>query len=201
MSMQKPSRTRIHLVSFAIVALFLALLLTACGSDASNGEGGTPPDYSKLSKDSPPALAALYQQGNKLLDGGQEAFDSQIGELKGHPVVVNAWASWCGPCRAEFPHLQDAAAAMGTKVAFLGINPNDDADAARTFLRENPVPYPTFSDPDEKIYTDINGSPGLPATAFFDADGNLVYTKHGQYTSQEDLEADVKTYAIDGGEG
>ena len=71
--------------------------------------------------------------------------------LRGYPVVVNVWASWCGPCRFEFPHFQRAAAAYGKRVAFLGIDSQDSDDAAATFLREEPVPYPSYTDPDEEI--------------------------------------------------
>ncbi|MGA7434727.1 MAG: redoxin domain-containing protein [Solirubrobacterales bacterium] len=201
MSIEKPSHTRIHISAFAILAVFLALFLTACGEDASNGEGGTPPDYSRLTEDSPPALTALYEQGNELLDGGLDAFESRMGELEGHPAVVNVWASWCGPCRAEFPHLQDVAAEMGSEVAFLGVDSDDSADAAATFLKDNPVPYPSFSDPDKQISKFLDVTHGFPGTVFFNADGERTYARFGPYTSQEELVADVNTYAIGGGEG
>lgn len=201
MTTRQPSHTRIHLLTSTIFAVFLALALTACGNSTSDSEGGTPPDYSRLTKDSQPALAALYKQGNELLDGGPDAFDARMEELKGHPVVVNAWASWCGPCRAEFPHLQDVSAAMGDQVAFLGVNSSDDAELAQNFLDDNPLPYPSYSDPDRTISDKLGATHGFPATAFYDAEGNLTFTRSGGYTSKEELEADVKTYAIDGGEG
>lgn len=201
MTMPKASHTRIHLITIAVAALFLALGLTACGKDASDGEGSTPPDYSKLTNDSPPALAALYKQGNTLIDGGKDVFETQMDELKGFPAVVNVWASWCGPCRAEFPHLQDASAAMGQKVAFLGVNSEDSNELAQNFLDDNPLPYPSFTDPDRAISDSLEATHGFPATAFFDAEGNYVYTKSGPYTSTEELETDVRTYAINGGEG
>ena len=195
--MTKSPHTRIHLLSLAFLVGALTLVAAGCGTE----DNGPPPDYAKLTSDSKPPLKELYEQGNELIDGGQDAFDAQLEKVHGYPTVVNIWASWCGPCRAEFPHLQDAAAAMGEKVAFLGVNTFDSSDAARTFLDDNPLPYPSFSDGDRAINDDLVDGRLLPATAFFDAEGNKTYTKLGPYTSTEDLEADVKKYAINGIEG
>lgn len=179
----------------------MAVLIATRDGDKSNGEGGTPPDYAKVLAGSPPALAAIHKQSNELLGGGKDAFDARMDELKGFPAVVNVWASWCGPCRAEFPHLQDAGANLGKKVAFLGVDSDDDADAAKTFLEANPVPYPSYSDPDKKISAALGATHGFPATAFFDAEGKQTFIKHGPYTSQQELEDDIRAYAIEGGSG
>jgi thiol-disulfide isomerase/thioredoxin len=116
-------------------------------------------------------------------------------DLRGKPYVVNFWASWCGPCREEFPYFQEAAAKLGGRVAFLGVDSQDASDAAKQFLSEFPVPYPSYQDPDEKIVESFDARFGLPATAFYDSQGELVYTKQGPYVSQADLEADIKRYA------
>lgn len=201
MSKTTQSRSRRFLLITLLVFLALmAILIATRDGDKSNGEGGPPPDYAKLLAGSPAPLAAIHKQSNELLDGGKEAFNARMDELKGYPVVVNVWASWCGPCRAEFPHLQDAAAEMGNKVAFLGVNTKDENDLAQGFLDDNPVPYPSFTDPGAEIADNLAATHGLPATAFFDSDGELIFTKSGSYSSVEDLVADVKTYAIDGGD-
>lgn len=195
------SHTRFRTLAVTVFAAACAIALVACGSGDS-GEGGAPaPDYAKKLAGAPAPLAALHKQGDEVLDGGQDAFDARLEGLKGFPKVVNVWGSWCGPCRAEFPHFQQASANLGKSVAFLGVDANDDTAAAEGFLTDHSVPYPSYADPDREIANSIGASAGIPATAFFDDEGERTYTKIGQYTSQEELEADVKTYAIKGESG
>jgi cytochrome c biogenesis protein CcmG, thiol:disulfide interchange protein DsbE len=184
-----------------ITALALALLApiaTGCGSSAGEGGGGEPPDYEQALAGAPAPLAALHAQGNELLPGGGEAYEKRIAALRGYPVVVNVWASWCGPCRYEFPSLQQLSARYGKRVAFLGVDSEDDAEAARTFLAEEPVPYPSYSDPGKEIFDSL-GARGFPDTAFYDREGRLVYLKQGQYADLAALEEDLRRYALEGG--
>jgi thiol-disulfide isomerase/thioredoxin len=191
------ARTRPFLALSAVV--LLALFYSGCGSSDGDSSGGNPPDYAKALAGAPPPLAALYKQGNELLSGGTDAYEKRIEELRGYPIVVNVWASWCGPCRFEFPVLQKLSARYGKRVAFLGINSQDSEDAASTFLREEPVPYPNFSDPDEEIKSSLGATRGFPDTAFYDRTGELVYLKQGPYVEDSELEADVRHYALEGG--
>lgn len=180
----------------ALFALLAAVLVAAgCGTSAGNGSGGSHPDYAKALAGSPPALAALHKQANDLLDGGQEAYEGRLAKLRGYPVVVNVWASWCNPCRQEFPALQKLSARYGKRVAFLGVNSEDSDDAAATFLSEEPVPYPSYTDPGKDILGSFGGYGGLPDTAFYDRKGKLVFLKQGQYRDGSELEADVHRYA------
>jgi len=184
-----------------LIALSTGVLLAGCGDDSGVYEGSPPPDYAKMLADSPPPLAALHEQENELLDGGTEAFNKQMDELKGFPVVVNFWASWCGPCREEFPHFQDAAAQLGREVAFFGVNSEDGNDTASQFLELSPVPYPSFTDPKRDISVDLGIPRGLPVTVFFDEEGNQTFVQRTVYESTEELIADVEAHAIDGEEG
>ena len=182
------------------VVLALALLAGGCGSSPSD-RASAPPDYERALAGAPPRLAALYAQANELLPGGLEAYERQLAELRGHPIVANVWASWCGPCRFEYPFFQRAAAEYGKRVAFLGIDKQDDDDAARTFLREEPVPYPSYEDPDAAISDSIGATLGMPDTAFYDSGGELVYLKQGPYDDFAELRADIERHALGGGEG
>lgn len=187
-------------LTFALLAaVTLALTAGGCGSTAPDGAyGGKPPDYAKALAGSPPALAALHAQAGRLLPGGTGAFEDRIAALRGYPIVVNVWASWCGPCRFEFPTLQKLSAEHGKQVAFLGVDSQDSDDAARTFLGEEPVPYPSYTDPDQKIADSLGAGLGLPDTAFYDRRGRLCYLRQGPYTDSGELEADLRRYALQG---
>jgi len=178
------------------LVLLAALVAVGCGAGTSGDYGGKHPDYAKALAGSPPPLAALHEQADQLLPGGLDAYEHRIGALKGYPVVVNVWASWCGPCRFEFPTLQQLSATYGKRVAFLGVDSQDSDDAARTFLGEEPVPYPSYTDPGKDIAGAIGATVGLPDTAFYDRRGKLVYLKQGPYTDHAELRADVRRYAL-----
>jgi thiol-disulfide isomerase/thioredoxin len=182
--------------------MLTVLLASGCGAATEGDYGGPHPDYARALAGSPPPLAALHRQANRLLGGGVDAYEARIAALRGYPIVVNVWASWCGPCRFEFPTLQKLSAAYGKRVAFLGVDSQDSDDAAKTFLGEEPVPYPSYTDPDEEIKRSIGTARGLPDTAFYDRDGELVYLKQGPYTDHAELRADIERYALgDAGEG
>ena len=181
-----------------LLAVAAVLVGAGCSSNDSAGEGEHP-DYERALAGAPAPLAALHAQANELLGGDVEAYQQRIGELDGYPVVANLWASWCGPCRFEFPHFQQAAATYGKRVAFLGIDSQDNDGYAEDFLREEPVPYPSYRDPDEEIANEL-GARGLPATAFYDRRGNLVFLQQKPYTEIGELRADIERYAL-GGDG
>ncbi len=181
------------------MAAIAALIGTGCGSSTSGDYGGRHPDYATALAGSPAPLAALHKQSDQLLPGGTEAFDKRIAALRGYPIVVNVWASWCGPCRFEFPTLQKLSATYGKRVAFIGVNSQDSDAGAETFLKEAPVPYPSYTDSDQRLAEHIGAGLGLPDTAYYDREGKLVYLKQGPYTSRAELRADVQHYAL--GEG
>ena len=153
--------------------LAVCLLLAACNSD----EGSKPapgPD--------------------PLVDGGRPAFEAFVEKQRGKPVVVNKWASWCGPCRAEFPYFRDQARTR-KDVVFVGVNSNDNDGDARDFLADNPVPYKSFRDPKLEVAAAFNGVQAFPTTAFYDSKGELAYTHPGGYQSEDDLAEDIDRYA------
>jgi thiol-disulfide isomerase/thioredoxin len=187
-------------LSITALALALIALVAGCGSSPSSQDyGGKHPDYKRALAGSPAPLAALHKEADKLLPGGNDAYEKRIAALAGYPVVANVWASWCGPCRFEFPTLQKLSARYGKQVAFLGINSDDSDSAAATFLREAPLSYPSYTDPHKEIADSVGASLGFPDTAFYDRDGKLVYLKQGPYSHSSELEADVQRYALESG--
>jgi cytochrome c biogenesis protein CcmG/thiol:disulfide interchange protein DsbE len=187
--------------AFTLTALLAALAVVGCGS-ANNGN----PD-SRLTADqakapisgAPPQLAAIRSQANQLLTGGKDAFDTRLQSLRGTPVVVNKWASWCGPCRFEFPWFQSLASKRGGQIAFLGVNSNDSDGSAKQFLSELPLPYPSYTDPDLSIAQELGGPPqAFPTTTFYDRSGRAVFNHPGVYQHESDLIADVNRYSASG---
>jgi cytochrome c biogenesis protein CcmG/thiol:disulfide interchange protein DsbE len=173
--------------------VLVAAGLAGCGSHAHNE---APPQ--RVVQDafggSPPVLKALHAQGNRLLGGGQSAFTARLRALRGYPVVVNLWASWCEPCQSEFPVYQKVAVADGRRVAFLGIDEADSNGNAASFLSRFPVTYPSYSDPHGSIKGSINAFSAYPQTFYFSRTGSMVYDKAGPYLSVADLKKDIAFY-------
>jgi thiol-disulfide isomerase/thioredoxin len=180
-------------------ALLLATAaLAACGSGDSAGNPDSELSLEQAStplEGASPPLAEVRSQANELLEGGTDAFTQRLAALEGSPIVINKWASWCGPCRFEFPSFQSQALKRGGEVAFLGVGANDSEDALATFLEELPLPYPTYLDPDQEIASEIEAPVNFPATAFYDSGGELVFTHQGVYEDEAALAADIERYA------
>jgi cytochrome oxidase Cu insertion factor (SCO1/SenC/PrrC family)/thiol-disulfide isomerase/thioredoxin len=146
---------------------------------------------------SPPALSALHAQGSRLLIGGRQLL-ARLRALRGYPVVLNVWASWCGPCKAEFGLLASAAARYGSRVAFLGADFNDSPADARSFLQQHPISYPSYNVQPGDL-SSLVALEGTPTTIYLNRKGRVVWVHTGQYDTQGALDGDVETYALSSG--
>ena len=178
-----------------LTALACAALLAGCGSSDPKSNAPSKAQIQQAFAGSPPKLTALHSQASQLLDGGKAAFQARLQQLRGYPVVVNSWGSWCAPCRGEFPVFQKVAVQLGKRVAFLGLDGQDNDGNARSFLKKFPVTYPSYKDPDVKIANSIRAGGFYPTTTFFDKRGKLVYSHPGPYSKIKDLITDVHRYA------
>lgn len=145
---------------------------------------------------SPAPLSNLHSQADALLGGGMNAFKARLAALRGRPVVVNEWASWCPPCRNEFPLLAQASAHYGKRVAFLGVNVSDNRGDAASFLRGHPLSYPSYTDSNGAIASSFGNAQALPITIYFSPSGKKTYTHIGYYSAQEALNSDIQRYAL-----
>jgi cytochrome c biogenesis protein CcmG/thiol:disulfide interchange protein DsbE len=156
-------------------ALALAAVLTVAGCSSAG-------DVSQASNSTPAlnatnvALLPTTTPGLPTFD--EEQFQQLLGQLRGTPVIVNIWASWCGPCRDEAPLLAQTARTYGQRVQFLGIDILDTKDAATAFVREFQIPYPSVFDPSGRI-RDALGFLGQPDTIFYGPDGSKMATVSG----------------------
>lgn len=160
------------LVLGALVVAVLAASLAACTPTASlrvsDAPSATPPPRDAFLVEADwPAVAAWIGREN----------------AEGRAVVVNFFASWCGPCRAEAPVFRAAAERYGD-VAFLGVDYRDPRPAGEEFIAEEGIDFPTVWDFQGRLAEPV-GARGMPATAFFDTEGRLVETHTGQLDADQ----------------
>ncbi len=145
---------------------------------------------------SPGSLAALHAQAGELISSGGTLSD-RLRAVRGYPVVLNAWAAWCPPCREEFPLLANASAQYGRKVAFIGADTNDSDSDARSFLAKHPISYPSYP----VASTDLSSLAvleGFPTTIFINPAGKVVFVHTGQYDTEAELDNNIQRYALGG---
>ncbi len=146
---------------------------------------------------SPQPLALLHAQANQLLGGGAAALHARMQALRGWPVVINKWASWCEPCREEFGVFQRAAANFGRRVAFIGIDSGEESHSQpQAFLSAHPVSYPSYYDPTTQLGVEVSDSTSTPTTTFYNRRGQRSYYRQGAYPSVAKLERDIEHYAL-----
>jgi len=107
--------------------------------------------------------------------GGQVS----LAELKGQVVMVNFWATWCGPCRQEMPHLEALYRRYGDLgFTLLGVNVEEDSSGADKFLEGTPVTFPILLDPRSEV-SELYDVIAMPSTVLVDREGNMRYIHHG----------------------
>jgi cytochrome c biogenesis protein CcmG, thiol:disulfide interchange protein DsbE len=138
-----------------------ALLLAACG----DAPGGGPVRVGSAA----PSYAA------EVLDGERTG----LANLRGRPVLLNVWATWCHPCRKEIPALEQlhqAYGGRGLQVVGVSIDQGDQEQGIREFMQEYGASYPVWLDPDGEVQT-VFSTVGVPSTFLIDPDGRVVW-KH-----------------------
>ncbi len=166
-----------------VIALCLAVgaMAIALGWDPAAGRGGSSPGGSAPdgSPGASPVASVVVVAGSPLLnkpapDFTLEDLEGQpvsLSDFRGRPVILNFWASWCGPCKVEFPLFQEAReqhSAEGLEI--VGVIHDDSADAAAAFVQEEGSEWPALLDPDDVAWTAYGGL-GLPTSFFIDREG------------------------------
>ncbi len=192
-----PQRIALALAAIAVSALLvIGLLQLGGGSSSAPRSKLTLAQMRSSLAGSPAPLAALHTQAGTLLSGGLPALRARLAALHGMPVVVNKWASWCEPCRAEFGVFQQVSLARGRSVAFIGIDSGDSSrSSAAAFLRSFPVSYPSYYDASGQAGEAITDSSFTPVTVFFNAKGG-EFIHQGPYLQAAKLESAVARYAL-----
>lgn len=108
-----------------------------------------------------------------------------LGELKGQVVLINFWASWCGPCRQEMPILEQLYHSyQAAGFTLVGVNVEPNANDAQKFLKGTPVSFPILFDPDSKV-SKLYEVTGMPSTVILDRNGKVRYVHHGYKPGDE----------------
>jgi cytochrome c biogenesis protein CcmG, thiol:disulfide interchange protein DsbE len=173
---------RLHVgrwVTIALVAGFLALLaygLTSKGTDdrideaLASGRAAAAPSFSLEVL----ARGDLPQRIDRVVGAALADDRLSLTELKGVPVVLNLWASWCTPCREEAGRLEQGWRSLGPKgVLFLGLDIQDVRDDGHAFIRKYGATYPSVREPGREVANEY-GATGIPETYFIDAGGRVV---------------------------
>ena len=187
-----------RLIRVLFIMIVFATSISACGQ----GETAPPPPLSqdivdssaqlKLSK----PLARLDGSKNKFIGDGLDFWNKTMRSLKGTPVVAVQWASWCPSCAAETLILAQGALEYRGRVAFIGINSNDQRPEAKRFLSSYPPEAAQIGDSDGQIVNKISnvGRRGLPRITLISARGRPLFTNLGSYSSYDLLKSDIERY-------
>jgi len=183
---QRSASSRRSPVVAVLVALGLVLAVVAALVSTSRGGGDD-------------ALAVSYDRESQVLDFRAATFAGQevdSAELRGTPLVLNFYASWCTICDRELPDFERVSQQLGERVHVLGVNPqSNDTDAAQAaMIARNGVTYPTLRDPQDELLRQFNTTGGLPTTVFVDADGVVRKVHNGLLTEQlllDEIEASL----------
>jgi cytochrome c biogenesis protein CcmG, thiol:disulfide interchange protein DsbE len=179
-----------------LTPLLAAALVAGCGSQAPAG-GPTAAQAAAALRGSPAPLAAVHRQASALLAGGAPAFKARLRALRRYPVVVMQWSSWCEGCKADLGYFQRISAQLGRRVAFVGIDVDDSASAARQALRRQPVSFPSYLDHSRAIAYALSPewSQYTPITYFFRPGGGVPEAYPGPFPSLALLRGEIRTYA------
>lgn len=155
-------------------AVVVAIALAACGTAQGSGESGfVAGDGSLVLLDASQRAAAPELEGTTL-DGGTWRLADHLGDV----VVLNVWASWCAPCRAEAPELQEVWEEFeGRGVQFVGLDTRDSDAAARAFVETYQITYPNVIDQDgqlQLLFADTLPPQAIPSTIVIDPEGRVA---------------------------
>jgi thiol-disulfide isomerase/thioredoxin len=121
----------------------------------------------------------------------------ELSEFRGKPLIINVWASWCGPCRAEMGSLERLARRGGTKFTVIGISTDDYPDKAMAFLQAYKTSFSHFID-SRLLLENMLGADRLPLTLLVDAQGRVLAKYYGakEWDSPEALQVVAKAFRI-----
>lgn len=169
-----------------LLAVVLALGVSACSSASGEAGSGFVSGDGSLAIVAPADRQVAPDVSGTTLTGE----NLRLSDFRGDVVVLNVWASWCAPCRAEAPALNALAAEFADQgVAFIGLNTRDSQAAAEAFVANKGVTYPSLVDSDGRIqvqFADSLPPQAIPSTVIIDREGRVAARALGK-VSESDL--------------
>ena len=163
----------IAFIIFAVIMGAIAIIITSNLNEANDADvehsknTDEATDATDRQKELAPDFEMVDRDGNRI----------KLSDMRGKPVVLNFWASWCGPCKSEMPDFEEAYKEYGGDITFMIVNltdgKNETVDTAQAFIDSQGYTFPVYFD------TDSNGAAAygvssIPVTYFIDAQGYLV---------------------------
>ncbi len=176
------AKSQCQKLTAVLAALTLSVGVSACSSDAGSiaAQARSGDGKGFVSGDGTIERLALGQRSTPLTLSGTtlQGASWKVADAKSKVLVLNVWGSWCGPCVAESPHLQQVwseVSASGKPVQFMGINYRDSVETAKAFLRSNKVTYPSLEDDGGRTLLGLRGKANTtPTTLVLDRLGRIA---------------------------
>lgn len=177
--MQGKYKFLIAIIIFALVLGAAAIIITKIPSD--DDQPPKAPDetsgQSKEEKQLAPDFEMIDRQGNRI----------KLSDMRGKPVILNFWASWCGPCKSEMPDFEEAYKEYGEDICFMMVNltdgKNETIEVAADFVDGQGYTFPLYFDTESKGAS-AYGISSIPVTYFIDAEGYLVAYGRGALNAE-----------------
>ena len=166
---------RVVRIAILVSTLVLGLAIAGCSSGSTT------------------APVQVLQPGSPAPDFQLESLDGQsvsLSGLQGNPVMLNFWATWCGPCRAEMPFIQEVYEDEEWReqgLVILAVNVGESSSTVQSFIEDNGLFFPVLLDKSKKVTRDYNIS-GIPTTFFIDKNGIMIDSAIGTFKSKEEID-------------
>jgi cytochrome c biogenesis protein CcmG/thiol:disulfide interchange protein DsbE len=177
---EPPARRARSSRPIVVVAVAVLAVATVSALAMTQGKTGGSRTVDRGGRPAPPFTLENLQPGQPPVS---------LQGLRGKPVVLNFWASWCGPCRKEMPAFQATHESLGDKVTFIGIDNKDYRDSALEFVKKTGVRYASGFDPAGTVASSY-GVIGMPVTFFISEKGKLLESRTGEM-NRDELEATI----------
>jgi len=177
-------------LGMAAVGVALVLLTLMPGPETIDPNAPPPAAGSDGAEPNDAALAGKPAPLNFTLKD-MNGIDVKLASFKGKVIVLNFWATWCGPCRVEIPYLIELQRQYGEDLVVLGVSVDDPAEKLKPYAEEMKINYPLLVGNGRQDFQDAYGPFwGIPVTVFVSRDG-LIHRKHSGIASKEQFEHEI----------